>query len=397
MRAPRRSVVIGLSLAAAVVAATLVTSIISRPLEPTVVVISPSPPPLPTVTSTGSPSAAATTAPGAVVSIDAEPEMVAFFADGGAVYAWWTASRPPPNEGRIMRADPPSGPWRVTYRTDAHIPFQKPAGGRVALLEYREPFQGGGAFSQDLVVVDLANGTPRTIDRWAMSAATFRGGGGGPRRVVSHFALSERQVAWTRLIERPGGAIEGELRHAPLSEPTRSTVIGSSTEWIVPVAIDDRTLVYVIGRSTGDELHARDLASGADMIVTTTAPPATNGYYPLTDVAVAGQWITWLDRGARAASGAAVTIRAVHVMSGEQRTVDAGGTSCASFSANARYIAWNCGPSNAPARPQVLDVSRWTLVDVVPAGAAGAFVQASGDALIWTERTATGRRVHLVR
>lgn len=45
MNAPRRSVVIGLSLVAAAAAAILVASIIARPLEPTVVVNSPTPAP----------------------------------------------------------------------------------------------------------------------------------------------------------------------------------------------------------------------------------------------------------------------------------------------------------------------------------------------------------------
>jgi hypothetical protein len=321
--------------------------------------------------------------------------MTSFFTDRGSAYAWWIApGAPQVTEQRIMRADPPSGPWREVYRTDAHIPIQRPAAGRAAFVAIRSPFQGGGASTQEVVLLDLTTGASTAIDRWALSAATFRGGGGGPRRPVAHVALGATTIAWTRLIERVGGAVEGELRYAALSDPSRATVVASSDDWIRPIGIDDRALVYVLGRPTGDELHVRELVTGADRVLTTTAPPATNGYYPLDDVAVSGRWVAWIDRG-RAASAATATIRAVDVVSGEARSLDGGGPQCAPLTGGSKYLTWMCGPSNAPAVPRVLDVARWVLVDLFPAGANGVAADASGDGLLWTERTAAGRRVHI--
>src|SRR5205814_3715746 len=101
--------------------------------------------------------------------------------------------------------------------------------------------------------------------------ATYRGGGGAPRRPAGSIVIGPDRAAWTRLIEGPGGSVTGELRVARLVDPERSTPIASSMEWVAPLAVDDHRLLYVLGGKADDQLHVRDLDTDADRVVVTGA------------------------------------------------------------------------------------------------------------------------------
>jgi len=207
--------------------------------------------------------------------------------------------------------------------------------------EYRAPYQGGGAYSEDFTVIDLSTGNATAVDRFAMSAATFRGGGGGPRRPVGSVVLGPDRVAWTRLIEGPGGSVTGELRVALLAEPGRVTPIGSSPEWIAALGIDARRLLYVLGGKSEDQLHVRDLDNGVERIVATGPvgdQQVVGGIPGFNRAFLAGDWAIWLDTpGATAGK-----VRAVNLASGEERTIGAGGSSCDALSVGTRYVSWYC-------------------------------------------------------
>ena len=191
-------------------------------------------------------------------------EMLYFFVDRGALIARSTRESSAPYESKIWRAEPTSAAWRPVYVSDAMFQAERVADGRMALVEYREPVQGGGAFSQVVVVTDLITGAKIEMDRFSLSAATYRGGGGAPRRPVSAVALDATLVAWTRLVEGAAGAVSGELRLATIADPRTQQVIGSSSEWIQPIALDSRRLVYVLGGKIEDQLRVREITSGIE-------------------------------------------------------------------------------------------------------------------------------------
>src|SRR5438132_9427698 len=142
------------------------------------------PPPASTLRTTspvaiGTPAASA---PTGTFTMPTDRDMISFAADRGALIAFSTRDAPPPYESKIQRADPATNAWRAIYRSDAHFGAGRVVAGRAALAEYREPYQGGGAYSVDFTVVDLSTGAATAIDHFAMSAATDRGGGGAPRR-----------------------------------------------------------------------------------------------------------------------------------------------------------------------------------------------------------------------
>lgn len=320
-------------------------------------------------------------------------EMVTFAADRGALVAFSTKEGLPPYDSKVLRASAPSGPWQTVYESDAHFLPGPVLGGRVALAEYRAPYQGGGGYSEDFTVVDLSTGTSVAIDRFAMSAATFRGGGGGPRRPVGSIVLGPDRVAWTRLIEGPGGSVTGELRVAPLAEPARVTAIGSSVEWITPLGLDAHRLLYVVvvGGMTEEQLHLRDLDTGADRVVTTgpVGDQQTQGGIPFFDRAtLAGDWAIWLDTP-RAAPG---KFSALNLLTGTQRTIDADGSSCVGPSAGTRYVSWYCSATAAV----VLDATTLEPARDVPA-TIGVAPLASDDALLWFTVVPGGRTVTLFR
>src|SRR5438552_871936 len=168
-------------------------------------------------------------------SMPTDREMDFFAADRGALIAFSTKEGPPPFASKIQRAEAPNGPWKTLYETDASfMGSAQVVAGRVALIEYREPFQGGGAYSEDFTVIDLSTGKTTPVDRFALSRATYHGGGGGPRRPVGAMVIGPDHVAWTRLAEGPGGSVTGELRVATLADPAHAKVVGSSVEWISP-------------------------------------------------------------------------------------------------------------------------------------------------------------------
>jgi hypothetical protein len=318
-------------------------------------------------------------------------DMVTFAADRGALIAFSTKDSPPPYESKVQRADPSTNRWSTIYTSDSHFAAGHVAAGRVALAEYREPLQfGGGAYSVDFTVVDLATGAGTAIDRFALTSATFRGGGGGPRRPVGSIVVGPDRAAWTRLIEGPGGSVTGQLRVASLTAPSEAEVIGSSTEWIAPLGLDGHRLLYVVGGKTEDQLHFRDLDTGVDRTVATGAvgDQQREGGIPGFNVAVlAGDWALWFDTP-RAAAG---RIRALNIVSGAERTIDAGGSSCGTTpTAGTRYVAWYCAPNVNG----ILDAKTLERVLDVPAGVAP---EASDDALLWFTVVPNGRTVTLFR
>src|ERR1043165_9128321 len=232
-------------------------------------------------------------------------DMYGFAADRGALIAFSTNDGLPPYDSKVQRADPSAKTWRTIYRSDSHFTSWRVAFGRVALAEDREPFQGGGAYSLDFTVVDLFNGTATAGERFALSSATYRGGGGGPRRPVGSIVLGPDRAAWTRLIEGPGGTVTGEVRVALLADLAHPIRVASSAEWIAPLGLDAHRLLYVLGGKTADQLRIRDLDTGTDTSVATGAvgDQQREGGIPWFNAAVlAGDWAVWLDTG-RAAAG----------------------------------------------------------------------------------------------
>ncbi len=329
--------------------------------------------------------------PGTAFTMPTDREMVTFAADRGALVAFSTKEGLPPYDSKVLRASAPSGPWQTVYESDAHFLPGQVVAGRVALGEYRAPYQGGGAYSEDFTVIDLSTGNATAVDRFAMSAATFRGGGGGPRRPVGSVVLGPDRVAWTRLIEGPGGSVTGELRVALLAEPGRVTPIGSSPEWIAALGIDARRLLYVLGGKSEDQLHVRDLDNGVDRIVATgpVGDQQVGGGIPGFNRAfLAGDWAIWLDTpGATAGK-----VRAVNLASGEERTIGAGGSSCDALSVGTRYVSWYCS-ANAFV---ILDTKTLEPTRDAPS-AIGAAPMASDDALLWFTVVPGGRTVTLYR
>jgi hypothetical protein len=344
-------------------------------------------------TAPASPSASAL--PGSTFSMPTERAMVSFHADRGSLIALTTKEGPSPFESKIFRAEAPSGPWREIYQSDALFILEKVFAARIGAIEYREPPDGRGAFSETIVVVDLATGQKTQVDHFALSAATYRGGGGAPRRPSGSLALGPDRIAWTRLVEGANGSVSGELRVAPITSPTRFETIASSTEWIAPVGLDAGRLVYVLGGKSRDELHVRDLRTGSDRTIATASVgdgPATGGT-GLTP-AVSGDWAVWLDEP----WAASAKVRAANLATGEQRTLAVNGSQCASPTAGSRYFAWSCSKSVA-SDPQpfvVLDAKTLQPADAIPAGT-GLQVVAADDGLVWLNVVGETRQVTLFR
>ena len=339
--------------------------------------------------------------PTSTFTMPADPNMYEFFADQGSLIAYSSKDTPAPYDSKLQRADPATNTWRTFYQTDADFIQMHVAAGRMGLFEYREPPQGAGAFSVKIVVVDLNTGVPSAIDSYEMSAATYRGGGGAPRRPWSGLALGTDRIAWTRLIEGPNGSWRGELAFAPLSDPARKTVVASSIEWVAPLAIDSTRLVYVLGGKTEDELHVRDLASGADAIVARAAVgnTAVIGSPGMDYAVVVGNWAVWPanDPGQPTKGTPAInaTIHALDLATGTERTFDAGGTYCPRVTAGSRYVAWYCG-SLAEPNGRLLDAARLQpMTSLLPSVGVG--VIASGDGLIWFRPPPGTREVTLFR
>jgi hypothetical protein len=330
-------------------------------------------------------------APG-TFSMSTDREMNAFAADRGALIAFSTKESPSPYSSKILRAGAPNGPWKTVFEIDASFAGSgQVVAGRVAIIEYRAPFQGGGAYSEDFTVIDLATGNTTAIDRFALSSATYHGGGGGPRRPVGNMVLGPDRVAWTRLVEGPGGSVTGELRVATLADPARAKLIGSSAEWISPRSIDAHRLLYVLGSEIEDQLRMVDLDTGADRVVASAAMPAdiqVTAFAGLDRALLSGDWAIWRD-SPRASDG---MLRAVNVASGAQRTIAMGGSSCSEPSIGTRYIAWYC----AAGVVGILDPNTLAPVQTKPSGI-GVAPEASDDALLWFDLSTNPRNVVLYR
>jgi hypothetical protein len=330
-------------------------------------------------------------APG-TFSMPTDREMNVFAADRGALIAFSTKEGPPPYASKVQRAEAPNGPWKTVFEIDASfVGSGHVVAGRVALIEYRELYQGGGAYSEDFTVIDLSTGKTIAIDRFALSSATYRGGGGAPRRPVGRMVLGLDRVAWTRLVEGPGGSVTGELRVAPLADPSNVKIVGSSAEWISPLSLDTRRLLYVLGSKTVDELRLVDLATGTDRVIASAALPTDVQVTPLPGLdraLLSGDWAIWLD-SPRATDG---SLRAVNTVSGVARTIAMGGSSCTEPSIGTRYIAWYC----AAGVVGILDPKTLDPLATKPAGIGVAPI-ASDDALLWFDLSTNPRHVVLYR
>jgi hypothetical protein len=360
------------------------TSVDSPPTASPTLVIASAPPTISALPSLSS-------APG-TFSMPTDREMNAFAADRGALIAFSTKEGPPPYSSKIQRAEAPNGPWRTVFETGASfLGSGQVVAGRVALIEHREPYQGGGAYSEDFTVIDLSTGKTTAIDRFALSSATYHGGGGGPRRPVGRMVLGPDRVAWTRLVEGPGGSVTGELRVATLADPARAELIGSSAEWISPLSLDAHRLLYVAGSRLEDQLHLFDLDTGADRAIAKAAMPADIHVTPLPGLdraLLSGDWAIWLD-SPRATDG---LLRAVNVADGVERTIAMGGSSCTEPSIGTTYIAWYC----AAGVVGILDAKSLAPLTSKPAGVGVAPI-ASDDALLWFDLSTNPRQVVLGR
>ena len=326
--------------------------------------------------------------------------MVTFFGDRGALIARSTKEGPAPYESKILRAEAPTGPWRSVYESDAMFMLEKVSAGRIAFMEYREPYQGAGAYSENVLVVDLSTGQKTEMDRFSLSAASYRGGGGGPRRPVGSVVLGPEHAAWTRLVEGAGGSVSGVLRIAPLSDPASVQTIASSSEWVAAVGLDSRRLVYVVGSKTEDQLRVREISSGVDTLVA-TAPvrnTAVFGRPGMDDAAVSGDWAVWIDEAF--VVGETTHAVAFNLATAERRTLVSAGTGCGSVTAGSRYFAWSCPKGNAPVSEPfvVLEAKTLSSIAVVPPGLSYGVV-AVDDALVWLTALAggAGRQVTVYR
>jgi hypothetical protein len=333
--------------------------------------------------------------PGSTLSMPVEPEMIGFFADAGSLIAISTKEGPSPYKSKIWRAEGPSGSWRPVYESDAAFMLESVSSGRIAFMEYRSPYQGGGAYSENVVVVDLATGQKTEMDQFSLTAATYRGGGGGARRPVGSVAIGPDHAAWTRLVEGPGGSISGELRIGPLADPASAQTIASSTEFVTPLAVDAHRLVYVLGTTTEDQLLVRDLGNGAEKTVASAAVGDTVkvGSPGLDRAVVSGDWAVWFDQP-RAESTAG---HAVNLVTGDERALRIGGAGCAAPSAGSRYFAWFCSRSSGEVGMfEILDAQTLAPSSVIPAGT-GFEMTAAGGGLLWFNATRDGRTVTYFR
>jgi len=325
-------------------------------------------------------------------SMSTEREMNFFAADRGSLIAFSTKETTSPYSSKIQRAEAPNGPWKTVYEVDASLTGGgQVVAGRVALVEYRAPYQGGGAYSEDFTVVDLSTGKTTAIDRFALSSATYRGGGGAPRRPVGRMVLGPDRVAWTRLVEGPGGSVTGELRVATLADPANPKIVGTSAEWISPLSVDAHRLLYVLGTKSEDQLHLLDLDTGTDRVIAKAAMPADIQVTPvpgLDRALLSGDWAIWLD-SPRATDG---SLRAVNTVSGAERTIAMGGSSCTEPSIGTRYVAWYC----AAGVVGILDPKTLEPVATKPTGVGVAPI-ASDDALLWFDLSTNLRNVVLYR
>ena len=369
--------------------------------------------PVTTATPSESPTAAGTLTPaptaspsqpagavalhGATFAMPVDDEAQQFFADRGSLVALASKQGTPPYASRVLIAYAALGPWREVYATDARFDSPVLANGFLALLEYRE--QGAGAYTERLVIVDLPSGRPLVVDSYALSAATFRGGVGGPPRPTGAVVLGSGLVAWVRLVEGSGGSITGELRVGLPNQPAQAKLVATSDTSIRPISVDvttrETTVVYRMTHGLTTEIRARDLASGAERVLATrTVSDITklSAGLPLDRAARSGAWVGWIEDPQ---SGTDSTLHAVNVASGVTRELSLGNSFCPTITGNDRFFALNCGgagPSMA-----LVDTTSWTAVPTTTSASSGPFVFQASDMseLLWQDRLAGSRRVVL--
>lgn len=327
---------------------------------------------------------------GTTTSLAVDRDTFAFFADGPRLFAVWKKEGPAPYESRVLVADGVAGSWRTLYTVDAFVRALSVAAGRVALVEYREPPQGGGAYSEAFVVVDLSTGRKTEIASHSLSPATYRGGGGGPRRPVGSVALGEHHVAYTRLVEGAGGTVTGELYVAPLDAPASARRVTTSIEWVSPLGIGGKRLVYLLGTKTEDQLRLLEVDTGLERTLARAPIAPGDMGSPMHFAVVSSEWAMWLE-GSKGGSGSATL---VNLRSGDQRSMAAATPNCGLPSASAKYIAWWCrsGPGLPAVTATILDARTLAAAVALPSNV-GNEVIASGDGLIWTNVAGDGRRV----
>lgn len=156
-------------------------------------------------------------------------------------------------------ADAPSPTLRELFTSSAHITNIALVAGRLAYTEYTEDGRGGWSARTDLL--DLATGARREVWKGSFTAATFRGGGGGPRRAGHTYTLDERRIAYTHLIERTAGDLSAELRVREIASGVERT-IGRSDRWIDPIGFALDEIIYSAPAENIDQMHAVELATG---------------------------------------------------------------------------------------------------------------------------------------
>ena len=317
------------------------------------------------------------------------------FAHRGALYATWIRDAPSPYLSKLQRFDPRVNGWQDVFVDDARFNYSRPDAGRLPLIEYRE--SGGGASNNIFSVLDLASGQTTKIDAFALSPATFHGGGGGPRGPRITFVLAGDRVAWSRINELPGGVTEGELRLAPLGDPAHFTTIGRSRASIEALWLDDATLGYLVGGSDQDEIRVRDLATGAERVLTRVVAPGQDR--GIGGMARSDRFLGWIENLPASASTPGGLMRsvfhAIDVASGSARELDLGATTCVSLAGNSLGFTWWCWDTGPTATSLAyFDPRTWRSVEIVRSGDRLNDPSAFDGGFMWFDLVAGVRRVN---
>ena len=331
------------------------SSVIAPSISPNPATASPQPTPVP--------SASATSPAGAL------PFAAQMAASDGLLTAALRLDVAAPSVAKttVFAADARATPatWRTIGAFDAFPLGMSIANGRVALALSREPAGGGGGFSAEIVVIDAASSASSSIWSATFTPATFRGGGGGPKRAGVKVVLGGGRLAYTRLTEVVGGDLVGELRVRDLGNG-RETVIGSSARWIEPIAFSGSMLAYSIGGDPLDEIREVDLASGAATKAIVQASLIRMHAYN-------GRWLLYTTTKNEQVGPYSVVLR--DIPAGTERVLDPSGDR---VSMNERYAVWVTQPARSSfrafdlvdLRDRVILTPRASLIDLtaVPGG-----------------------------
>ncbi|HET8567519.1 MAG TPA: hypothetical protein VFM93_00860 [Candidatus Limnocylindria bacterium] len=350
--APRRRVrSVATIVALAIVAILLV--VLGRPPGEPVAVPSPSPPRVPSSPSPPAGSASPSVAllsppslavPGRVSVVRLAPTVMSVAADGTSVAAV-RVLEPGPIRAEIHLADVAQDPPAVRrlVETEAFVNVIDLSGGRVAFDEYRET--GGGGFTFALHVLAVGTGQRQQIWSGSFSPATFRGGGGGPKRVhpSARLALDGDRLAYVHVTERAGGELEGELRVRDLRTGAERAIARSAV-WIEPVGLDGSELAYAVGGSPNDEIRIVDLGSGRETVAVRARL--------IRSAAFRGPFVAYTTTDNEQAGPFRVMLR--DVRDGSERQLDANGTR---VSLSGRHAAWYTAGAG-PRGLRIFDLAR---------------------------------------